>query len=199
VFSLLLLNGDLLVVSNASGLGAAGDYFIVKRLFLVLSTLHFALLLPIWSEYTRAIEQGDHAWAGAALSRTACLTCLLFCLGGACLALAGRPVAFIWTGREIGDSGLFFWLAVWGLLYGWNNCFSVFLNAIGRLRRQVILVMAGAAAFFPLGIVLGRHWGATGICWALILVSLPAAFSNPIESFQALRGYAGCRNEVPDG
>ena len=62
-----------------------------------------------------------------------------------------------------------------------------FLNAIGRLKRQAGLVTLGAALFVPLGVVLGRRWGAVGICWALILVSLPVAFSNPIEAFRALR------------
>jgi O-antigen/teichoic acid export membrane protein len=189
VFSILLLNADLLVVSKASGLIAAGDYFIVKRLFLVVSTLHFALLLPIWSAYTESIESMDYAWAKKMLISTSSYTVVLFAAGMAGMMLFGRYIALLWTGKEISDPRLYLWMGVWSLFYGWNNCFSVFLNAIGRLKRQAILVSTGAIVFFPLGVLLGEHWGSVGICWALIVVSIPVAISNPLESYRIMRSY----------
>ncbi len=189
IFSILLLNADLLVVSKASGLTAAGDYFIVKRLYLVVSALHFALLLPIWSAYTESIEGMDYAWAKKMLTTTSFYTFALFAAGIAGMMLLGPYIAHIWTGKEITDLRLFFWMGVWSLFYGWSNCFSIFLNAIGRLKRQATLVGLGAAVFFPLGVLLGERWGPVGICWALVLVSIPVAISNPFESYRIMKGY----------
>ena len=109
------------------------------------------------------------------------------------MLFAGNWVVYLWTGKAIRSFSLFAWLGVWGLLYGWSNCFSVFLNGTGYLRRQVILVGFAAFAFIPSSLYWGGKYGIAGVCLALILVHIPVAISNPIESMGILNEFKGGR------
>ncbi len=193
IFSTGLLNADYFVVSHVLGLESVGDYFLVKRIYLVLAGFHFALLLPLWSAYTESLAAGNVEWVSRALRKSVAYTLMIF-IGGLCfMSVWGDWVVYLWTGKKVQPVSLFFWLGIWGLLYGWSNCFSVFLNGTGHLKRQVLLVMLAAVAFVPLALLLGRPYGAPGICFSLIAVLVPLAVSNPWQSFGLARGYLSRR------
>jgi O-antigen/teichoic acid export membrane protein len=189
VFSTGLLNADYFVVSGVLGLETVGDYFLIKRVYLVLGSFHFALLLPVWSAYTEALANRDFAWIDQTLRKTVGYTLLIFATGILVMVLLGDRIIYLWTGKWVQTTSLFFWLGVWGLVYGWSNCFSVFLNGTGHLKWQVLWVVVAAFAFPPIAILLGKGLGALGICLALIIVSLPVTVSNPWESFRIVRGF----------
>ena len=189
VFSTFLLNADYFVVSHLLGLETVGDYFLVKRIYLILAGFHFALLLPLWSAYTESIARGNFEWIDRTLRKTAVYTLVIFSAGILFMAFWGDWVVYLWTGKRVQPISLFVWLGIWSLLYGWSNCFGVFLNGAGHLKRQVLLVMLAAVAFVPLGLLLGRECGALGICFALIIVLLPVSVSNSWQSFRLVRGY----------
>ena len=182
IFSTGLLNADYFLVSGFLGLETVGDYFLIKRVYLVLASFHFALLLPIWSAYTEALANRDFAWIDQTLRKTVGYTLLIFVTGIFVMVLLGDRIIYLWTGKEIQSTSLSIWLGLWGLVYGWSNCFSVFLNGTGNLKWQVIFSGLGCAAFIPISLLWGNHYGVTGICWALIVVILPVGISNPIES-----------------
>jgi len=194
IFSTGLLNADYFLVSGFLGLETVGDYFLIKRVFLVLASFHFALLLPLWSAYTEALANRDFAWIDQTLRKTVGYTLLIFVTGIFVMIILGDRIIYLWTGKWIQTTSLFFWLGIWGLMYGWSNCFSVFLNGTGHLKWQVRWVVSAAFVFVPLAILLGKGLGALGICLALIIVSLPVTVSNPWESFRIVRGY----REKPD-
>lgn len=183
IFSTFLLNADYFVVSKVLGLETVGDYFLVKRIYLVLASFHFAILLPVWSAYTESVESRDFVWMERMLRKTVRYTILIFMGGIAGMLFAGDFIVYLWTGKKIDSLPLFLWLGVWGLIYGWNNCFSVFLNGTGHLKLQVVFVGIAAACFVPLALFLGERYGTLGVCWALIGVSLPVTISNPLQSF----------------
>jgi O-antigen/teichoic acid export membrane protein len=187
IFSTGLLNADYFLISGFLGLETVGDYFLIKRLYLVLATFHFALLLPIWSAYTEALTNRDFAWINRTLRKTVGYTLLIFIAGILFMVILGDWVIYLWTGKWIQITSLFFWLGIWGLIYGWSNCFSIFLNGIGRLKRQAFLVTLAALAFPPLAFLMGGRYGAVGICWALIGVMIPISLSNPWESYFVVR------------
>jgi O-antigen/teichoic acid export membrane protein len=189
IFATGLLNADYFLVSGFLGLETVGDYFLVKRVYLVLSSFHFALLLPIWSAYTEALAKRDFAWINRTLRKTVGYTLLIFTAGILFMVILGEWVIYFWTGKWIQTTSLFFWLGIWGLMYGWSNCFSVFLNGTGHLKWQVIWAVFAALAFVPLALLLGGSHGAPGICYALIIVLLPVTVSNPWESFSLVSDY----------
>lgn len=186
IFSVILLNADYFIVSKLSGLEIVGDYFLVKRIYLVLASFHFALILPIWSAYTEAIEKQDFEWVIQTLRKSATYTLFIFISGIIGMLFLGEWIIYIWTAKRVHSPSLFIWLGIWGLIYGWNNCFSVFLNGAGHLKRQVIFVGLAAGLFIPLGHLGGKIYGVIGICYTLVLVAIPVAISNPLESFRLI-------------
>jgi O-antigen/teichoic acid export membrane protein len=190
VFSVFLLNADFFVVSKVLGLEMVGDYFIVKRIYLIIASFHFAILLPIWSAYTESVESMDFQWVEKILRKTVFYTIIIFVGGILGMVLVGDSLIYLWTGKQINSVPLFMWLGVWCLIYGWNNCFSVFLNGTGNLKWQVVFVGLGSAAFIPLSLFWGDKYGIIGVCFALIIVSIPVGISNPIQSAAILKKYA---------
>jgi O-antigen/teichoic acid export membrane protein len=187
IFSTFLLMADLFVVSKLSGLEIVGEYFLVKRLYLVLASFHFAILLPVWSAYTESIESRDVRWAEKTLWKAVVYTVIIFTFGIVGIYFGGNYIIYWWTGKEITNVSLFIWLGFWGFIYGWSNCYSVFLNATGSLKYQVILGGFAAIAFIPLSLLWGNPYGIIGVCMALIAVSLPFAVFAPVESMGILK------------
>lgn len=186
IFSSFLFMADLFVVSNMAGLEIVGEYFLVKRLYLVLASFHFSIMLPIWSAYTESIEAGDVHWVEKTLRTAVLYTIIIFVSGIGFMYYGGNYIIYWWTGKEITNMSLFIWLGLWGFIYGWSNCYSVFLNATGSLKYQVILGGGAAIAFIPLSLLWGNPYGIIGVCIALVAVSLPFAVFAPVESMVIL-------------
>lgn len=187
VSALLIFTTDPIIAGRVLGLAEAGDFNVVQKLFTVLITVHFTVLTPLWSAYTRAAENDDWAWIDRALKRSLALTVLLVGLGALALVLLSRPILRFWVGREIDDISLVLALGVWASTFAIANCYSVLLNGLNQTRRQTILAVAGAIVNWPLSLWLGRRFGAQGIVEGTILVVLPAAISNYLQVRAILR------------
>jgi O-antigen/teichoic acid export membrane protein len=185
--SIFLLFLDTLIVSKTTGLEIAGDYFLVKKLSLFFATIYMSLFAPIWACYTEATERRDIRWVKKVLFFTGVLTIAVYLVFVPLFFLFGDDVVHLWTGRYIKLPVLYLLLGLWSFLHSWGSCFSVYLNATGKLKLQAFLLTIGTVALFPLSIYLGDRYGVVGICLAWIIVSLPLAISNPIQSFVLIR------------
>lgn len=183
----IILLTDALLVGWISGLADAGDYSIVQRLYSFIIATESLMLTPLWSAYTQAHERKERAWVLRQLKRSAGATLLL--IVGGCLAcwIAGPWVIKIWTYKTIHWPSLYLAMTAWIVVYGISHCFSVYLNAIGRLRRQTVLAGIAGIANIPLALWLGRMWGAPGVCWAGVFCILPSTLSNPLETYLFVR------------
>ncbi len=186
----VIVSTDALIVSQTAGLSAAGDYNAVQRLFLLLITAQFFLLTPLWSAYTQAHAMGERGWVRRRLWSSLQATFALTFGGAAVLALLGPRLVEAWLGRPAAQPALFPAMALWAAVYGLSNCYSVFLNALGILRRQAFLAAAGALVNIPLAFFLGRVWGGAGVCLAGALVILPSAVNGWLETRTASEALA---------
>ncbi|MDE2490918.1 MAG: oligosaccharide flippase family protein [Elusimicrobia bacterium] len=181
------VQADLFLVSGTVGLASVGDYVLVKKLYLLFGALQFSFLMPIWSAYTEAVESRDYAWTRTTMVRAAAASAAFFGLAILVMSFFGAGIIRLWTGKVVSGRALYVLLGTAFLLQGWSNSFSVFLNSVGRLRRQIGLAALAALLLVWLAPRLARAYGVDGVCLALILSALPAAVSNPIESFAFLR------------
>lgn len=183
----LMFSMSALIVGKVASLKDAGEYALVQKLFLLLNILHFAVLTPLWSAYTEATASKDMIWVKKMLVCSVVFTVLLFTVGSTGLYLLGKPIIFLWTGKTLTNAPLFALMGLWVFIMGWVNCFSVYLNGIGKLGIQTLLIVPAAIVYFPLSIYLGNRFSLTGICLASSLVWLPLAISNPIQAVISLR------------
>jgi O-antigen/teichoic acid export membrane protein len=183
----VIFSAQALVVANVAGLKDAGEYALVQKMFLVLNTLHFAVLAPLWSAYTESVASKDLAWVKKALALSVAYTVVLYTAGTVGLYAFGRPLILLWAGKTVENTLLYALMGLWVFVNGWVNCFSVYLNGIGRLRIQTALLVPAALAYVPLAHYCGTRFGLPGICLASIIVFVPLAISNPAQSMMSLR------------
>ncbi len=183
----LMFSTQALIVGKTTGLKDAGEYALVQKLFLILSIVHFAVLTPLWSAYTEAAASKDMIWVKKILMYSVAFTLLVFTFGSTALYWLGKPIIFLWTGKTLTNAPLFAWMGLWVFVTGWVNCFSVYLNGIGKLGMQTVLIIPAAVVYIPLSLYLGGKFGLTGVCLAGSIVWLPLAVSNPIQTAMSLR------------
>lgn len=184
----IFVSVDLFLISKMFGLEAVGDYSLVKKLYVLVGAFHFAFLMPIWSAYTEAAASGDIVWIQRILTKTLFYTSTIFSFAGVGVYLLGDKFIYIWAGRHIDNPWMYLLLGVWALLTGVTNCFSVFLNSIGRLKIQILVSLVGIIAMFPLALWCGKIWGVNGVCCALIIANLPMALATSLQARMCLRG-----------
>jgi O-antigen/teichoic acid export membrane protein len=178
----LMFSTQALIVGKVAGLKDAGEYALIQKLFLLLNILHFAVLTPLWSAYTEATASKDMTWVKKMLGRSVVFTVLLFTVGSTALYLLGKPIIFLWTGKTLTNAPLFALMGLWVFATGWVNCFSVYLNGIGKLGMQTALIVPAVIVYIPLSLYLGNRFGLIGICLAQIVLLLPVAISNTVQT-----------------
>ena len=181
--TLFLLSLDTLVISKTAGLENAGEYFLVKKLAFFFAIIYMSLYASVWACYSEAVEKGDFKWVKKMLNVSGKLTIFAYLFFISLFCLFGNSFVHLWAGKYVENSILFLLLGVWSFLYSWGSCFSIFLNSIGHLKLQAILLTIGAIILFPLSIFLGNKLGIIGVCLAWIIVSSITAISNPIQSY----------------
>lgn len=173
---------DLFFVSKLFGLNIVGEYSLVKKLYMLVAYFHFAFLMPIWSAYTEAAEAGDIVWVKRILGKTLLYTSIVFAAAGIGACAFGQKFIYLWSGKTIVNQRLYLLLGIWALLTGVTNCFSVFLNSVGKLKWQILAGLFGIIIMFPLALWGGRVWGINGICIALIVSNVPLALATSIQT-----------------
>lgn len=187
VAAIALFTTDPIIAARVTGLGNAGDFSILQKLVVLLIGVHFTLLMPLWSAYTHAEEQGDWPWIRQSLKRSLVATALLFGLGGVLAVSFHGPVLRLWTGRPLENTQLVVALAVWAAIYAGINCLSILLNGIGQVQRQVVVILFCSIVHIPLSILLGRSNGVIGVVWGSVVSILPLIMSNTLEIVQIIR------------
>jgi O-antigen/teichoic acid export membrane protein len=192
--AITIFTADPLIAAKVSGIGRAGEFSVLQKLVVLLITVHFTVLTPLWSAYTHAAATHDWLWIRLALKRSVLITVALFGLGGLFVVWLHGPLLHLWTGRNLSDPPLMTALVVWAILYAWINCFSVLLNGLNRIQQQVIVILISAALHVPLSIALGQRFGLVGVVWGSVLSLLPMAVSNPWQVYRLLALQAEGRN-----
>lgn len=187
IVSLILFSLMPLCVSAIGGVVVAGEYFLLYRITTVFIGIHFAILNPLWSEYSHAFFHGHLLEIKEKHQRHLRLTLVSFVIAAACLAVFYKPVIFLWTGKSIECTSVVISLGIWMIFYGVINCLSILLNSIGSITKQLIFLSLGAACNLLLGAFFGRVYGTVGIVIAAIIALLPLLFSNIMEVRIALR------------
>ncbi|GEM_PF-2746000 len=168
------------ITSQVLGLDAAGDFNVVQRLFFLLIGFHLSIITPFWSAFTDAQAAGDWPWARSAMRRLAWASVAL--MTGGCLVMVAfyRPLLWIWTGKQIDNTGLVVMMAIWTIMYVWNSTYSIVLNGFGLLRGQLVLGVLTNILVVPISICLGRQMGVVGIMVAFVFLSVPATILYPL-------------------
>ncbi len=164
------------IAGAVGGLSAGGNFSLIQRIFSLLVTMHLAVLSPLSPAYTYHARLGDWNWIVSKLRRCSKLYWPLFFLVGGLVIWIGHPLILrVWTGKWMCDYVLAGLLAIWGILCGWGNTYSVLLNSLGVVRIQAVLAIIMLIPAVGLPILAGRLLGVYGVALASVICAVPGA------------------------
>ncbi|MCG8557593.1 MAG: oligosaccharide flippase family protein [Proteobacteria bacterium] len=169
----------------------AAAYDVVQKMFAVVAGLFGIALGPVWTAATALHVQAD----AKALRRlvyqalTVGAPALMLIVA---LAVAHEPILRLWLGTHRGltfPGSLVAVMAIHAAMLCWSTVFSYVLNAIERMRLQLLTSAFSILVNIPLSFVLAHtlRLGSLGVILATIACSLPFCLLGPLEVLRAVR------------
>lgn len=177
LLSVALFSSLPLLVASWSSLEKSEPFVLSFRLCSLLIGIHFAFLNPLLPFFTQDSASGDLRPALSRLKKALFFSSIYFLLGFSLIFLFFEPFALIWTKRALPFTKSLF---LWTFLYGMINVLATFLNALGRIKKQVIFLFVGSVCFV-IGIKIFKHPFEITIPFFASVALLPLLASNLIE------------------
>ena len=181
ITSVLIVSLPAVLISHLLGPKAVTPYQICFKLFMIVPYMVGMYYASLWPAYREAATRGDWKWVRSTFRLAAFISAGAACVAGGLLFFFGQSLIKWWVGSTviIGDdmrSGFCVWIAC--CIYG--GLVSSLLNALGKIRIQLIfgsICAVGALVFQWYATPL---WGPTGTIWALstayiLFIALPLA------------------------
>ena len=182
VAAAIAFQSDAIVITQRLGQEAYGDFAIVQRLYLAVSSILLAGLVGLWPAIGDALSGGDKQWIRKTLKQSYLFVILAVGSASFLLALLAPQALDLWVGSAFVPSTALLWaLAAWTLLEAVGTVSGAFLNAAGVLGKQLICALLMAALAFTMKWVLVDVLGA----WGAVLATLVAyaSISVPMQVF----------------
>jgi O-antigen/teichoic acid export membrane protein len=163
--------GDSFLLAGIVGASDVAAFAVAQRLFLFASQPGSILNGPLWAAYADAHARGDRRFIKKTLLRSFLLSIAVVTgLSVVLLTFGPRIVAF-WTEDTIAvPRMLLLAFAVWTPLESAGIVLSIYLNGVGVVREQVIVVICFCVVAVPAKIFAAMHAGAFGLVTATTVV-----------------------------
>jgi len=124
--------------------------FILSTKYMYMPSIAFIMILsPFLSAFTEAYTKKDINWIRNTIKQIKRIW-IFVSIGTVILAFLSRVFFRFWVGDAITlTNSLIIALAISNIANMWNSVFGLFLNGIGKLKVQSILLTIQAALFFP--------------------------------------------------
>lgn len=162
---------DTLVLTQILGPSAVTTFSVTMRVFLVVPTLAWFVLAPLWPAYGEAISRGDAQWVRRTLARALRAGLLLSVTCAVILALIARPFIDVWAGLRP-PFLLIIAASIWVIVMTTAGVLATFLNSARVVRPQVVLALLMMTTNLGLSIVFTRWIGVSGVIWGSIASQL---------------------------
>lgn len=190
---IIIFTTDNLIISNLLGPEEVTNYDVVLKLFQIITIISIILLDPFWALFTDAYQKKDFSWIKKTLNRLNKLFLLVIFFTLLLIFLAKDIISF-WIGKDIivKDTlpyfmGLFVLVRVYPVMY------MFFLNAIGKVKLQMYLYLAGAIINIPISIILIKYFnlGVSGVILGTICSIFSMTILLPMQTSKILK-----KNEI---
>ena len=168
-------NVDNLIITNIISPQAVTSYNIAFKYFSVITMISNIVMAPIWPAFTEAHAKGDHDWIKLTVSRLLKFCFIIVLIGMVMLALSSFAYK-IWVGKEIViPFSLSVVLFVFTVINTYRSIFCYYLNGVGKISLQLYVIVIAGLLNIPLGIIMGKIWGITGVNLATTLLCISCA------------------------
>ena len=169
--SMIGWGGDSFLVASIVGADEVAAFAVAQRLFLFASQPVSILSSQLWASYADAQAKGDRRFIREALLRSLLLGTAVSIAISIALFFVGRWIVALWTENAVSVPWqLLAAFAFWTPLESAGNVLSIYLNGIGILREQIIVVFLFCTIVLPMKILAAIHAGAAGLVFATAVV-----------------------------
>lgn len=172
--ALILYTTDNMIITQLFGPSFVTPYQTAYTAFGLVNSLVAAMMVPLWSKYTVAIENGDYKWIKSIILKFDLILIpigLMLVIG----VFIFKPISVIWLQKDLNyNDGLIACMALYYFLFVWGSIYSTVMNGIGKVDLQLVLAVLSAIVNIPLSIYLGKQMGlqSTGILLATVICML---------------------------
>jgi O-antigen/teichoic acid export membrane protein len=162
----VMYTSDNILIAKILGPEAVTYYAVPSKLFMLLPNILYMFLAPLWPAFSEANARGDFRWAQSALIKAITVT-LIVCLSTLAFFLVfGKIIFHLWVGSiEYYSVSLILALGIWMTLFSIISALSLYLNAINKIRYQVIYASSAAILSIIAKILLTSRFGLSGVVW----------------------------------
>ena len=183
ISSLILFATDNFIIYRLLDGSSVVSYNIMVRMFQVLFMAHSALLIPMWSRYTKYLALGEESKMVGLLMKSLRFSAIIFLCSLIIFSLS-KYIWNVWIGDlDLYSSSLAIAYVILILVRLWSSNFSTYLNGTGDLILQRNLSFFAAMINVPLSIyfVDVLKLGTVGVVIATIICLLPFALAAPLK------------------
>ncbi len=164
--AMILIHSNNFIISRILGPESVTVYNVAFRLFSVLSMLFAIIIMPYWSAFTDAYAKNDFDWIKVNIRKIRLIWLTLFLLGIG-IFIYSAQLYKIWINDAVHiPAALSLSMLIYMGVYMWHTLHVYFLNGIGKIRLQLIVVLSGIAIGIPLILYLGKQYGLVGVVGA---------------------------------
>ena len=168
--AMVLFQTDNIIITRVMGPEAVTTFNIPFKLFSFISMVFAIVIVPFWSAFTDAYATKDFKWIIKNIKRIRIIW-LALSIAALLLYIASDAIYTVWIGSPITiPKSLSFCMFLYVVIFMWHTLHVYFLNGVGIIRLQLVLVTVAAVINIPLAIYLGKICGLSGIISANTIV-----------------------------
>ncbi len=164
--AMILTNANNFIITRILGPEAVTTYNIPFRLFSFVSMLFAIIIMPYWSAFTDAYAKKDMDWIKTNIKKLRIFWLGLSLLGAVVFVISGFLYKVWIHNAVVVPVSLSFCVLLYIVVYMWHTLHVYFLNGIGKIRLQLLVIIAGVIFNIPLAVYAGRMFGLPGIVCA---------------------------------
>lgn len=193
IATLILFQSTNLLIIQLFGPGEVVVYNVAYKYFSV-GNLGFSIIFaPLWPALNEAWIKRDIIWITNKINQL--LKIWIVFVGMMIIQLlVANWVIPLWTGSNefVIPFNLAISLVLYFSLFSFGGIFNMFINALGKLKLQMISLLIGAALFIPLALLLVNEFslGLSGLVIAMTLANFYLPIVAPIQYFKLIKGKA---------
>ncbi len=178
---LVLFSTNNIIITQLFGPTEVTPFNISYKLFSVINMGFGIIATPLWSAFTEAYVKEEFGWIKSTLAKMRRIW-ILACLVSILVLFASPYLYEFWIGDAVKvPFELSTAMAIYIMAAIWQTIHVFFLNGIGKIKLQLILVTSTALINVPLAIFLGKLFGLVGITMTSTIIF---AFMGIIFSIQ---------------
>jgi len=164
ICAVAVFQSDAFIISRFLPVDAVTPYSVGQRAFTQLIGILGIVTASLWPAFGNAKALADVAWMRRIYRKVILFSLLIYGAVFALLAILGNRLFALWVGKQAAPSTLLICaIGINYLLILWANNHAILLNAIGIIRKQVMIMCIHAIVVIAINIYLVQKMGVVGM------------------------------------